>query len=129
MRNLALRDAVSPEIESVAGCFPDAHTLDEWLRAAWQIVPDPPDSEFVMSPALMVRCQWYAGDCDDAATFAACLLKAMHITSQLVAIRTSTDIDFSHVFCRIPAMRLDIDPIVPQSALPIRYVEAMVLNV
>jgi len=129
MRKLALKDSASDEVLALAAIMPDAYTLDYWLRAVWTVVPDPPDAEFVMSPAVLIGCQFFAGDCDDAATLAASLLRAMRIPCQFVAIRTMREADFSHVFCRVPSHRLDIDPIVPPEALPIRYADAMVMEV
>jgi transglutaminase-like putative cysteine protease len=103
--------------------------LDAWLRRHWTIIADPPEAEFIMSPALMLGCGWLAGDCDDAATLTAAVLIALGIRAVFMAIRTARDTDFSHVFVRVPAYGLDIDPIVPASQIPIQYQEAMVLEI
>jgi len=113
----------------LAQSLPDPYSLDAWLRRSWTIVPDPPEAEFIMSPALMLGCGWLAGDCDDAATLAGAVLIALGIRAVFMAIRTVSDQDFSHVFVRVPGYGLDIDPIVPASQIPIRYAEAMVLEV
>jgi transglutaminase-like putative cysteine protease len=129
MRILAVRDSESDEVLALAGALQDPYTLDYWLRRVWTVVPDPPDAEYVLSPATIISCQFFAGDCDDAATLAASILRALRIPSQLIAIRTMRDVDFSHVFCRVPSYRLDIDPIVPFEHMPVRYAEAMILHV
>lgn len=129
MRSLAIRDSRSIEVQTVAEALADPYMLDMWLRRNWHVVPDPPEAELVLSPATIIQCGWYAGDCDDVATFAASLLRAMGVLSQLVAIRVGSDTDFTHVFCRVPAYRLDIDPIVPAERIPIPYTEAMVMEV
>lgn len=126
MRNLALRDSTSEEIQYMAQACPDPFTLDAWLRENWIIIPDPPEAEYILSPALMVRCHFFAGDCDDSATLAASILSAMGFHSQLVAIRVSGEEDFSHVFVRVPWL-LDIDPIVPAHLMPVSFLEEMVL--
>ncbi len=129
MKNLARRDARTPEVQAAAYVLPDPHALDRWLRDVWTVVPDPPDAEFIMAPVLMLGCAWFAGDCDDAATLAASILLAMGIRPQLVAIRQASEADFSHVFARVPWLPLDIDPIVPVEHMPVRYAEAMVVDV
>jgi hypothetical protein len=57
------------------------------------------------------------------------VLVALNIPAILLAIRQATEADFSHVFVRVPAYGLDIDPIVSTSQLPLRYGEAMMLEV
>jgi len=131
MRNLARKDSRSPEVQAAAYVFRDAYVLNDWMRDIWVVVPDPPEAEYILSPALMVGCSFFAGDCDDAATLAGSILVAMGIRCQFVAVRVGRDEDFSHVFCRVLGTRppLDIDPIVPAEHLPIRYTEAMTLEV
>jgi hypothetical protein len=77
--------------------------------------------EFVSSPVrsmcLFQERGYLSGDCDDSATLAACLLAAGGWPCTLVAIRLPDYAEFSHVFARAPG--LDIDPIVPATALPI----------
>lgn len=128
MRNLARRDAFSGEVVSLARYVREPFALDDFMRRVWSIVPDPQDAEFVRSPAYMIGCQCFEGDCDDAATLAASVLIALGIPAMLVAVRMATAPDFSHVFTRVPRLNLDIDPIVPLHQMPIRYGEAMVLN-
>ena len=130
MRNLARKDSITPEVQAAAYMFPAAEVLERWMRDYWAVVDDPPDAEYILSPAFMIRCGFFAGDCDDAATFAASILSAMRIRCQFVAVRVGLDSDFSHVWCRVPGLKvLDIDPIVPPERMPIPYTEAMVMDV
>lgn len=128
MRNLARNDSRSAEVQRVAFTLGNPWQLDVWLRSVWEIVPDPEDAEFVRAPVFTLRCG-LQGDCDDAATLVASILRAMHWPSLLVAVRMPVDKDFSHVFTRVPGIDLDIDPIVPMEHMPIRYAEAMVMPV
>lgn len=58
--------------------------------------------EVVRMPEFMVedfkRTGILEGDCDDFATFAGSVVHAMNIPSRLVAVRTSPDPNFDHVF-------------------------------
>ena len=128
MRELAVRDSYSPEVQGLAIAVNDPYALDYWLRQVWEIVPDPIALELVRTPSYIIGCRRFAGDCDDAATLAGSVCHALAIPSLLVAVRMNpTDAEFSHVFLRVPAYQLDIDPIVPVNRLPIRYTEAIVL--
>ena len=131
MRNLARNDARTDEVQELAAYLADPYTLDFWLRRYWRIVPDPPDAELVRSPAYVIRCRCFEGDCDDAATLAASVLTALGYRSCLIAIRQMAEPEFSHVFTRVLSVNppLDIDPIVPAEHMPVRYGEAMVLPV
>ena len=130
MRNLARNDALTGEVQGLAAYLSDPRTLDLWLRQYWRIVPDPPDAELIRSPAYVIRCRCFEGDCDDAATLAASVLTALGYPSCLVAIRQLSEPEFSHVFTRVLSHPpLDIDPIVPAEIMPVRYGEAMVLPV
>lgn len=129
MRNLARRDSASEEVIQAAILLGDPWTLDSWLRSNWTVIPDPMDAELIRSPALMIGCLQFSGDCDDAATLAGSILHAMHVPAYFVATRQPTESDFSHVFVKIPVLHLDIDPIVPANRLPITYAEAMTLEV
>ena len=59
-----------------------------------------------------------AGDCDDAATLGAAIALAAGWPAEFVAIRNLAESEFSHVFLRAGGM--DIDPIVPESEMPIQ---------
>lgn len=129
MRNLARKDAASEEVITLAMYLADPYRLEAWLRSRWRVVPDPIEAEFIRSPACMIQCGLFEGDCDDAATLATSVLIALHVPSLIVAVRMSHETEFSHVFVRVPsAGNLDIDPIVPLEHMPIRYGEAMVLE-
>lgn len=129
MRNLARRDAGTPEVQFAALGLPDPYALDNWLRRVWTIVDDPVTAEYVRSPQFLLRCGRLEGDCDDAATLAASILHAQMIPSQLVAIRRAGEPEFSHVFVRVPSHQLEIDPIVPVEHLPVERMAEMVLTV
>ncbi len=113
----------------LASALVNPFTLEAWLREVWTVLPDPPDAEFIRSPAFVIRCSQFEGDCDDASTLAASVLIAMGSRAWFMAIRTWMDTDFSHVFVRVPELNLDIDPIVPAEMIPLSYQEAMVLHV
>jgi len=129
MRNLARRDARSSEVLALARECRDPWGLDQWLRQTWHIVPDPSEAEYIQSPAYQIRCGGFAGDCDDAATLAASVLIVFQVPAFFFAVRQPSEEEFSHVFVRVPAYGLDIDPIVPAYQIPIRYGEAMILEV
>jgi len=129
MRNLARRDAGTPEVQFAAMGVSDPIGLEAWLRRVWRIVDDPTTAEFVRSPQFQLRCGRFEGDCDDAATLAASLLHALMIPCQLVAIRQAGESDFSHVFVHVPHYQLIIDPIIPAELLPPRFQEALTLDV
>lgn len=128
MRGLALRDQSHPALRQAADQLGGPLGVNDFLRATWRIVPDPYDVEFISSPvrqlALLSERGYLAGDCDDAATLAASILAAGGWGCTLVAIRLHGYPEFSHVFCRTP--EIDIDPIVPATALPItNYAETL----
>lgn len=129
MRNLARRDSGTPEVQFASLALPNPYALERWLRRAWRIVDDPVSAEYVRAPSYILECGRLEGDCDDAATLAASILHAQMIPAQFVAIRRAGEQDFSHVFIRVPAYQLDIDPIVPVEHLPVHFVESMVVYV
>jgi hypothetical protein len=127
MRRMALEDREEPILQNLASRLGHPIAIDNFLRGSWIIVPDPPDAEYVEGPLLqIIKAQqngYLAGDCDDAATMAACLVSILHWPSTLIAYRLPGQIDFSHVSLRVPLMNggvIDIDPIVPEDQLPIR---------
>lgn len=134
MRDLALRDRHQPEIIQLANQLGHPPGVDAFLRAVWQVVPDPEDIEYISSPVHQVRLfaskQRFVGDCDDAATMAACLLAALDWPCTLVALRNPGKADFEHVWCRAPLLEYgpwdcDIDPIVPADMLPLAGYEEL----
>lgn len=134
MRNLALQP--SARLQEITHIIQDAQSVNTFIRSRWQIVPDPPDAEFVRSPDFQLQslaCTGHLeGDCDDSATLAGALLYTLGIPSWLIAIRMPMDTDFSHVFLRTfdEFGAIDIDPIVHVSQLPITgYAEKMELEV
>lgn len=128
MRDLALRDLAHPVVLQAADQLGTPDGVDRFLRSVWRIVPDPDFVEFVSSPvrqlSLYSERGYLSGDCDDAATLAACVLSACGWPCVLVAIRLHGYTEFSHVFTR--SAGIDIDPIVPANALPItNYAETL----
>jgi len=122
MRVLARQASQTPEVRSLALELESPQNLDRWFRRYWKPVPDPPDAEWITTP--LRHLQWYwnvammAGDCDDAATLGAAIALAAGWPAEFVAIRNLAESEFSHVFLRAGGM--DIDPIVPESEMPIQ---------
>jgi len=137
MRGLALRDQAHPAVRQAADQLGGPWGVNDFLRAAWRIVPDPDFVELISSPvrqlALFAERGFLSGDCDDAATLAASVLAAGGWPCTLVAIRLHGYTEFSHVFARFQSQQtdpLDIDPIVPTTALPItNYEETLEVTV
>lgn len=113
MREVALLDSPSPQIEWLASHFDSPESVSEFLNSHWRIVPDPETVEYIRTPRRQLRdaikLGVFEGDCDDASTLAASILAARGIPSELVAIRLPGDKEFSHVFLR--SFGLPIDPI------------------
>lgn len=147
MRALALHDRSDLDVRSLAQSLERVGAacplmFDTFLRYHWRKLPDPSDAEYVRSPGVVLReaqerysrgGAWdLAGDCDDAATFAACVLGLWGFSPWLVAIRLPGEAEYSHVFCRVSDgdNHWDIDPIVPRELLPITGVdESLMLEV
>jgi hypothetical protein len=113
----------------VLGVVQTPERIDGFLRAAWDVVPDPEDAEFVRSVANQLRLyaggRRFMGDCDDAAVLSAAMLAAFDVPCWFVAIRQYNAPEFSHVFTRAAGLP-DIDVTTPLSQLPIvSYAEAM----
>jgi hypothetical protein len=128
MKSLALIDCQGQVIRQTAETLGSPEAIDGWIRACWQFEPDPPQYEFIRTPALQLQEAEkhngiLKGDCDDSAVLVACLLAALQWPCHLIAIRVIPDPDFSHVFVRTPSAviqgSIDIDPIVPASMLPL----------
>src|SRR5262252_9504744 len=128
----------SPEVVQAAEQLQTPVQLEQWLRAVWTIVPDPPEIEFIRTPEQQLRFlrqhRYLEGDCDDASVLASALLLGQGVGSTLVAVRLNGDDEFSHVFVRVELgdLRLDIDPIIPESQMPIppgRIAELMTVEV
>lgn len=133
MRTLAREAASRPAVQRLADGLGDPSALDAWLREYWRIVPDPIDAEFIRTPEYQLQLAAASGvlvgDCDDAATLAAAVLIALGWAGKFVAIRMPADVEYSHVFVRIPNY-LDVDPIVPIEQMPItNYVESLEVDI
>lgn len=131
MRQLALMDSQSPQIQSLARSIFSPIALDDWLRQIWIPAPDPPGIEFIVAPERRLAFNHFSGDCDDAATLAAALLVAMNWSADLVAIRIHGQPEYSHVFARtyLDDFPFDIDPIVAKPYLPHAGHEEMTVTV
>jgi hypothetical protein len=150
MRRLAIAGSQTVDVQQLAYSLGNPIDLEAYLRVNWITVPDPPEVEFIrkpdfqiqdarheridvtsiydpgMVPRIVIPAGYYAGDCDDAATLAASILYVLHRPSSFIAIRRPFQIDFSHVFVRVPlgtGWSIDIDPIVPLERLPLRDIE------
>lgn len=113
-------------MQQLALTYPSPIFIEQFFRLAWIIVPDPDEYEYVRAPKLQAESffdtGYLVGDCDDAATLSACLLKALEWSATLIAIRRPEESEFSHVFTRAfeNDYIIDIDPIVPLHQMPIR---------
>lgn len=131
MRAEALEGRALPEAAELASVCADPPALDVYLRRHWRIVPDPEEYEFVRSPAVQFQLAqqngFFIGDCDDAATLAACVMGALGWPCSLIAGREAGKFEFSHTWLRCfvgggrpwPAFVYDIDPIVPVEKMPV----------
>lgn len=104
-------------------------SVDSFLRAAWVIVPDPYNAEYIRGVnnqfSIYAARGFFLGDCDDAAVLSAAMLAAFDVPCWFVAIRQHNNPEFSHVFTRAAGLP-DIDVTTPPSQLPItNYAEAM----
>ena len=112
---------------------PGPQDIDVFLRAHWQVVPDPESAEFIRTPVHQYRNfrnnGVFEGDCDDAAVMAAYFLMRAGVPSWFVAIRLPHDAEFSHVFVRAFGGS-DIDVTTARHLLPIRhFAEAIIVQV
>lgn len=142
MAAVAHRDSRYAPVRRLAGAIFDGApysapiALEAWMRARWITRPDPPDVEWIKPPGWRVADDDYAGDCDDAATFAAALLLAdpgalEGWRMEFCAVRMPDKAEFSHVWleCDDGVVHVDIDPIVPAAHLPVRgFAETMRLE-
>lgn len=131
----------SLRVRDLAARLQTPQNLDNFLRQVWRVVPDPPDAEWIATPDRQLATYdargFLGGDCDDAATLAAAVVRAQNCTCWFVAVRMTTDFEFSHVFLRACVgmngwmpNTIDIDPIVPVEFMPIRgAVETMEIRV
>jgi transglutaminase-like putative cysteine protease len=105
--------------------YPSPVYIDQFFRLTWSVVPDPDEYEFIRAPRLQaetfLQTGRLEGDCDDAATLAASMLRSLNWPCVLIAIRRPNDTDFSHVWCAAVenGVQVDIDPIVPAYRMPI----------
>jgi transglutaminase-like putative cysteine protease len=128
MKQTALQDHRTATVRSLAESLGSPQGVDEYLRRTWRVVPDPVEAEYIRAPVFQIQFLnefgYLEGDCDDASTLAASLLAALSIPCEFRACRLHGDDEFSHVWCR--SQGIDIDPIVPAEALPIKnYAELM----
>lgn len=128
MRKLALADSQTEEIKQLANLLGgDPQSLEECIRALWRIVPDPDDCEYVRQPLRQFYVEFpsykrFVGDCDDAATFAGALCKALGYDCEFIATRPAHSAEYTHVFLRVYSggQAIDIDPVTPSEFLPLR---------
>jgi hypothetical protein len=127
MKELAWQDQALPETQALARACPDPPALDAYLRRHWRIVPDPEEFEFVQSPNvqfdLASQNGFFSGDCDDAATLAACVMCALSWPCSLFAGREGGKFEFGHTWlgCYCGNGVYEVDPIVPAEHLPVAH--------
>src|SRR5215831_1690365 len=102
MAELVRRDSQEPAVQQLAEQYPSPILIDQFFRLTWAVVPDPDEYEFVRAPKLQAEIYLESGtlegDCDDASTLSACLLRALRWPCVITAIRRPGEADFSHVF-------------------------------
>jgi hypothetical protein len=126
MKALARRDALTEAVRLFSAMFTGPIEFDDYIRAHWVIVADPPDVEYVRAPSFQLEAAGtighFEGDCDDAATLAASVMWSLSWPCSLIAIRSPHALEFEHVFLRCAIAGggfFDVDPIVPRERLPI----------
>jgi transglutaminase-like putative cysteine protease len=82
-----------------------ARLLREWLKARYVFAPDPLELELVVAPPLQL-CAYLqlgrlSGDCDDLATLAAALARAVHLPARFVVIALAPAGPFEHVWTEV----------------------------
>jgi hypothetical protein len=116
----------------IADSFRDPIQFDAWFRQNYRYRPE--NEEIVRTPARMVAdfntLGYFEGDCDDAATFYAAVIRAMGFPVRFVAIRYDPTPDFKHVFIEYKNLFdwIRLDPTVAPGTQHIE-VERMVENV
>lgn len=82
--------------------------MDSWFRN--HFIYRGEIEEIIRSPGFMLRdletFGYFEGDCDDAATLYAALLKALGFPVRFVAIRFDSTPDFKHVFIETYHMKI-----------------------
>lgn len=134
MRRLANRAA--PSIRAIAqqaaGGATDAtdqwHNLRDWLTIHTQFTPDPDDTELVRTPieqlTRIAQSGVMRGDCDDVATLAAALTKALGRRARYVVlgfIEPGPATPYRHVYAEMltaPDVWRDFDVTRRKSSLP-----------
>lgn len=95
------------------GGIPSLGGLEEWVRGHY--VYQPETVEIVRTPQFslqeILNDGWFAGDCDDAATFIAAVLKTYGYPAEFLAIRYSHPTEFEHVL--VLSGSFVLDPTVP----------------
>lgn len=138
MRTLALKGLpdVRDAVADLGLDVPGPSELDTFLRARWDVVPDPEDAELIRTPLHQWRLIYqhgrFAGDCDDAAVMAALLCAAQNVPCWFIAIRLRGEPEFCHVWTRaaVGPYGIDIDPTTPREFLPVHgFAEAVAVEV
>lgn len=106
MAELARDAARDPRFQQFARQFSDVLELEQWMRDHFTYRDE--QEEILRTPMFMLgdmgrmagtRVVGLEGDCDDAATFLAAVVKVMGLPARFVAIRwNKSNPDFEHVF-------------------------------
>ena len=132
MRQLANEALTDPLLVETAAIIsegtgvPDeqATRLRLWLADTTDFQPDPVGHELIRSPGYMLdriySQGWAAGDCDDVATLAAALGKAMGLPARYRLLSFMPGAPFSHVVTDVRAgcCWLDLDTTAPDQFPP-----------
>lgn len=97
--------------------------LRAWLADVWTFVDDPLDVETVRSPGFQLRQGTFAGDCDDVATLAAGLARAVGLGGKFRVLAFDVGRNYSHVLTEVlapgpPGVWYDMDVTRPPGAVP-----------
>jgi len=108
-----------------AGGNPDLFPLElrSWLEGVWTFEEDPDDVETVRSPGFQLRQGSFTGDCDDVATLAAGLARAVGLSGRFRVLAFDPGRNYSHVLAEVlapgpPGVWYDMDETRPPGMVP-----------
>lgn len=111
----------SPIVRSFALNLWGPTSIERWIRRNWQIVPDPPMIEYIVTPERQLQELGVngvlKGDCDDAAALVSAMLLSIGFPARLIAVRVQGDSEYSHVW--VESEGVHIDPVVNPKDVPV----------
>lgn len=128
MAMVARHSALQPRFRSFARGFEYPSEIEDFLREYMAYTPEHVETVLAPDDALgMIHVTGiFAGDCDDAATFAAAVAYAIGVQSKFIAIRLPGQSSFSHVYTNIEDVI--VDPTV-EPGTDYQFAEAIELKV